>query len=61
MVVAFAKVSGIQAKSNYSAYFLFENLKSQTYVVETSWRSVVQRLLVMAHSCFYQKFAEQMT
>ena len=59
VVLAAAKVGGIQANSNYPADFLLENLKIQTNVIETAWRSGVRRLLFLGSSCIYPKFAEQ--
>jgi GDP-L-fucose synthase len=52
-------VGGIQANSSYPADFLLENLKIQTHVIETAWRSGVRRLLFLGSSCIYPKFAEQ--
>ena len=54
-----AKVGGIQANNSYPADFLLDNLKIQTNVIETAWRSGVRRLLFLGSSCIYPKFAEQ--
>ena len=43
----------------YPADFLLENLKIQTNVIETAWRSGVRRLMFLGSSCIYPKFAEQ--
>ena len=59
VVLAAAKVGGIQANSTYPADFLLENLRIQTNVIETAWRSGVRRLLFLGSSCIYPKFAEQ--
>ena len=59
VVLAAAKVGGIQANSSYPADFLLANLKIQTHVLETAWRSGVRRLLFLGSSCIYPKFAEQ--
>lgn len=59
VVLAAAKVGGIQANSTYPADFLLENLKIQNNVIETAWRSGVRRLLFLGSSCIYPKFAEQ--
>jgi GDP-L-fucose synthase len=59
VVLAAAKVGGIQANASYPADFLLENLKIQTHVIETAWRSGVRRLLFLGSSCIYPKFAEQ--
>jgi GDP-L-fucose synthase len=59
VVLAAAKVGGIQANSGYQADFLLENLKIQTHVIETAWRSGVRRLFFLGSSCIDPKFAEQ--
>jgi GDP-L-fucose synthase len=59
VVLAAAKVGGIHANATYPADFLLENLKIQTHVIETAWRSGVRRLLFLGSSCIYPKFAEQ--
>jgi GDP-L-fucose synthase len=59
VVLAAAKVGGIQANDSYPADFLLDNLKIQTHVIETAWRSGVRRLLFLGSSCIYPKFAEQ--
>ena len=59
VVLAAAKVGGIHANSTYPADFLLENLKIQTNVIETAWRTGVRRLLFLGSSCIYPKFAEQ--
>jgi GDP-L-fucose synthase len=59
VVLAAAKVGGIHANNTYPADFLLDNLKIQTNVIETAWRSGVRRLLFLGSSCIYPKFAEQ--
>jgi len=59
VVLAAAKVGGIQANSSYPADFLLENLKIQTHVIETAWHSGVRRLLFLGSSCIYPKFVAQ--
>jgi len=59
VVLAAAKVGGIQANSSYPADFLLINLKIQTNVIETAWRSGARRLLFLGSSCIYPKLAEQ--
>jgi GDP-L-fucose synthase len=59
VVLAAAKVGGIHANATYPADFLLENLKIQTHVIETAWRSGVRRLLFLGSSCIYPKFAKQ--
>jgi GDP-L-fucose synthase len=59
VVLAAAKVGGIQANNSYPSDFLLDNLKIQTNVIETAWRSGVRRLLFLGSSCIYPKLAEQ--
>ena len=59
VVLAAAKVGGIQANNTYPADFLLENLKIQNNVIESAWRSGSRRLLFLGSSCIYPKFAEQ--
>ncbi len=59
VVLAAAKVGGIEANNSYPADFLLENLRIQTNVIETAWRLGVRRLLFLGSSCIYPKFAEQ--
>ena len=59
VILAAAKVGGIQANNSYPADFLLDNLKIQSHVIETAWRSGVRRLLFLGSSCIYPKFAEQ--
>ena len=50
VVLAAAKVGGIQANSTYPADFLLDNLKIQTHVIEAAWRNGVRRLLFLGSS-----------
>jgi GDP-L-fucose synthase len=59
VVLAAAKVGGIQANSSYPADFLLDNLKIQNNVIESAWRFGAKRLLFLGSSCIYPKFASQ--
>ena len=59
VVLAAAKVGGIQANTTYPAAFLLENLKIQNNVIEAAWRHGCRRLLFLGSTCIYPKFAEQ--
>ena len=59
VVLAAAMVGGIHANATYPADFLLDNLKIQTNVIESAWRSGVRRLLFLGSSCIYPKFADQ--
>ena len=51
VVLAAAKVGGIQTNNSYPADFLLENLKIQTHVIETAWRTGVRRLITGLKLC----------
>ncbi len=53
VVLAAAKVGGIQANNSLPADFILENLKIQTNVIENSWKMNVKRFLFMGSSCIY--------
>jgi GDP-L-fucose synthase len=59
VILAAAKVGGIQANNIYRAEFIFENLMIQTNVIHEAYRSGVKRLLFLGSSCIYPKHAEQ--
>ncbi len=59
VVLAAAKVGGIVANSSYPADFLLQNLKIQTNVIESAWRSGTRRLLFLGSSCIYPRDCPQ--
>jgi GDP-L-fucose synthase len=59
VVIAAAKVGGIQANSAYPVEFLLENLQIQNNVVATSFEFEVKKLLFLGSSCIYPKLAAQ--
>ncbi len=59
VILAAAKVGGIQANFTFPGDFILENLKIQTNVVENSWKNDVKRFLFLGSSCIYPKFAPQ--
>ena len=59
VILAAAKVGGIEANNNYPADFLIENLKIQTNIIENAWRNGTKRLLFLGSSCIYPKMAPQ--
>ena len=58
VVLAAAKVGGIQANNSYPADFLLENLKIQTNVIESAWSRGVRRLSFLGSSFIYPRLAE---
>lgn len=59
VVLAAAKVGGIEANQRYSADFLYDNLMIQTNVIDSAYRNGVKKLLFMGSSCIYPKYARQ--
>ncbi len=59
VIVAAAKVGGIQANSDFPVEFLLENLQIQNNVIATSFEFGVKKLLFLGSSCIYPKMAAQ--
>jgi GDP-L-fucose synthase len=59
VIVAAAKVGGIQANNNYPVDFLLQNLQIQNNVIATSFESGVKKLMFLGSSCIYPKLAPQ--
>jgi GDP-L-fucose synthase len=59
VVLAAAKVGGIQANSAFPVDFLLENLQIQNNVIAASFEFNVKKLLFLGSSCIYPKMAPQ--
>ena len=59
VVLAAARVGGIQANNNYPADFIAENLQIELNVIDGAHRAGVQRLLFLGSSCIYPRLAPQ--
>ncbi|MBK9420594.1 MAG: GDP-L-fucose synthase [Flavobacteriales bacterium] len=59
VVLAAAKVGGIQANNIYRAQFIYENLMIQNNVIHQAHENGVDRLLFLGSSCIYPKLAPQ--
>ena len=59
VILAAARVGGIEANFKYPGDFILENLKIQINVIENSWKSNIKRFLFLGSSCIYPKFAPQ--
>jgi len=57
--VAAAKVGGILANRDFPADFISQNLRIQSNVIESAYRTRVKRLLFLGSSCIYPKLAPQ--
>ena len=59
VIVAAAKVGGIQANVTYPGDFIYQNLAIAANLVEGARRSGVERLLFLGSSCIYPREAPQ--
>lgn len=59
VILAAAKVGGINANNVYRADFLYENLMIQNNVVHSAYLNKVKKLMFLGSSCIYPKMAPQ--
>lgn len=59
VIIAAAKVGGIQANDSFPVQFLSQNLQIQTNVIDSSFSAGVERLLFLGSSCVYPKLSKQ--
>ena len=59
IVLAAAKVGGIQANNNFPVDFLYENLMIETNIIHAAHLNNVERLLFLGSSCIYPRLADQ--
>jgi GDP-L-fucose synthase len=59
VLLAAAKVGGINANNTYPVDFLRDNIELQTNVIEQSHRHGVRKLLFLGSSCVYPKMCPQ--
>ena len=59
VILAAARVGGIQANDTYRAEFIYENLMIQNNVIHEAYQAGVKRLMFLGSSCIYPKYAEQ--
>jgi GDP-L-fucose synthase len=59
VVLAAAKVGGIQANNTYPADFIRDNLSIQSNIIDGAYKNGVDRLLFLGSSCIYPKMAPQ--
>lgn len=59
VVVASAKVGGIQANNVYRAQFIYENLMIACNTIHQAYESGVKKLLFLGSSCIYPRMAPQ--
>src|SRR5882724_2631938 len=59
VILAAAKVGGIEANNDYPVEFLLENLQIQNNVIRSAYENGARKLLFLGSSCIYPKFAPQ--
>jgi GDP-L-fucose synthase len=59
VVLAAAKVGGINANNIYRAEFIYDNLMIQNNVISASHKNLITKLLFLGSSCIYPKLAPQ--
>ncbi|MCU0473438.1 MAG: GDP-L-fucose synthase [Bacteroidales bacterium] len=59
VILAAAKVGGINANMNHPAEFLYDNLQIQNNIIHQSWLSRVKKLVFLGSSCIYPRESPQ--
>lgn len=59
VILAAARVGGILANDTYPVDFLYDNLMIEANIIQAAHRAEVDRLVFLASSCIYPKFAPQ--
>ena len=57
--IAAAKVGGIHANNTFPADFISKNLQIQTNLINSAWKSGINKLLFLGSSCIYPKNSNQ--
>ena len=59
VIIAAARVGGIQANSTFKQIFIYENLQIQNNLIHGSFLAKVKNLIFLGSSCIYPKFCKQ--
>lgn len=59
VIIAAARVGGINANRNFPVEFLSHNLQMETNLMDAAHAAGIDRLLFLGSSCVYPKFAQQ--
>jgi GDP-L-fucose synthase len=59
VVIAAAKVGGIYANNTAPADFIYENLMIECNLINSAFRSGIDRILFLGSSCIYPKYSPQ--
>ena len=59
VIIAAAKVGGINANNSSPAEFIYENLMIEANLIHSAYKTGVEKLLFLGSSCIYPKYANQ--
>jgi len=59
VVLTSIKMGGILANNQYPAEFIYQNIQSQSNVIQAAWQTTVKKLLYLGSSCIYPKECPQ--
>ncbi|MCX6121354.1 MAG: GDP-L-fucose synthase [Ignavibacteriales bacterium] len=59
VILAAAKVGGIQANNTYPADFIYVNLQLENNIIHSAYQQGVKKLCFLGSSCIYPKYAQQ--
>ena len=59
VIIAAAKVGGIQANNTYRAEFIYQNLMIQSNIIHAAYENNVEKLIFLGSSCIYPRSAPQ--
>lgn len=59
LIIAAAKVGGIQANSKFPVNFLSDNLQIQTNLIDAAHKAKIKSVLFLGSSCIYPRMATQ--
>ena len=59
VILAAAKVGGIEANNTYRGEFIYDNISIQNSVIHSSYLSGVKNLIFLGSSCVYPKLSKQ--
>jgi GDP-L-fucose synthase len=59
VILAAAKVGGIQANTTYPAEFIYVNLQIESNIIHSAYQHGVKKLCFLGSSCIYPKYAQQ--
>ncbi|MCH8326319.1 MAG: GDP-L-fucose synthase [Bacteroidetes bacterium] len=59
VIMAAAKVGGILANNTYRAEYIYDNLMIETNIINSAYKTGVEKLIFLGSSCIYPKLAPQ--